>query len=115
MRNLEHFTYPENTDSGTPYPFVVKDNIALFTLFKDGGVPEEKIVALDISNSKELWSHSGLEFPGAPLWLEYQNLRDLGDKVIAQRSPGEFYAIDLKSGDIVWEKELSGIPNGFFW
>lgn len=117
LDSLDHFTIPYASPS-YPYPFIVKDSVALFTIHNERDKPKNKVVAFDVTNGGEIWARDGYYFAespnlsvGSPAW----HLKDLGTAVITYHADKHLYvALDGKTGEKLWERDRSTVTLNFY-
>lgn len=92
--------------------FVTNDDVKVdnFDRKKSSGI--ERTICFDEATGKEIWTHKHPEsytisYPAGP---RSTPLVDQG-KVYAQGAEGQLTCIDIKSGDVIWEKSLKDAYN----
>jgi outer membrane protein assembly factor BamB len=93
---------------GAGHSAIVVSGNTLYTMYSEG--EQETVIALAADTGKTIWEHK-FESPHAGLDLEYgagphSTPLLIGDLLYAVGSTGKLFALDKKSGKVVWSHDL---------
>lgn len=99
---------------GEGYSAIVADGPALYTAYSQG--EQEVVVALDAATGKTLWEHK-YAAPAAGMNYEYgagphATPLVVGDRLFSVGSKGKFFALDKKTGKVLWSHDMWKEYNG---